>query len=99
MALIGRLWRGEVALGQVFWIYGIAVGAIVNGLATTASLAVVASGGSALVALAIHLAPIPYNLFTLVAVLESARRFAATPAKLRSVRFAIVAWTIFLCVA
>ena len=46
----------------------LAVGTLVNLCATFAALLMVAQGVAAHWALAVHLAPLPYNLFLLVAV-------------------------------
>jgi hypothetical protein len=63
-----RRWRGEVALGLLFWRDMLAVGTLVNLFASFAALVMVAQGVAGHLAVAVHLAPLPYNLFLLAAV-------------------------------
>jgi hypothetical protein len=63
-----RRWRGEVALAVLFWRDLLAVGTLVNLFASFTALVMVAQGVAGHWAVAVHLAPLPYNLFLLAAV-------------------------------
>ena len=65
---IARRWRGDVPLRTVFWRDMLGVGTAVNVLATFAALIAASQGAPSALAVAIHLAPMPWNLFLLVAV-------------------------------
>ena len=62
---IARRWRGDVPLRTVFWRDMLGVGTAVNVLFTFAALIAATQGGPSWVAVAIHLLPLPYNLFLL----------------------------------
>jgi len=57
-----------VPLRRVFWLDMLGVGTAVNVLATFAALIAASQGAPSWLAVAIHLAPMPYNLFLLAAV-------------------------------
>ena len=63
-----RRWRGEVPLRTVFWRDMLAVGTAVNVLVTFLALIAASQGAPTWAAVAIHFAPMPYNVFLLVAV-------------------------------
>ena len=65
---IARRWRGDVPLCTVFWRDMLGVGTVVNVVATFAALMMASQGAPGWVAVAIHLLPLPYNLFLLAAV-------------------------------
>jgi hypothetical protein len=67
-----RRWRGEVPLRTVFWRDMLGVGTAINVGMTFAALIAASQGAPSWLAVAIHLAPMPYNLFLLVAVVRSA---------------------------
>lgn len=63
-----RRWRGEVPLRIVFWRDMLVVGTAVNVLATFVALMVASQGAASWTAVAIHFAPLPYNIFLISAV-------------------------------
>ena len=69
-----RRWRGQVPTGTVFWRDMIVVGSAVNVLATFAALMLAAQGVALAIAVAVHFAPLPYNIFLLAAVGRSPQR-------------------------
>lgn len=71
-----RRWRGEVALGLLFWRDMLGVGTVLNLLVGFAALIAVSQGVDARLALALHLAPMPYNLFLCLAVWRDPQRTA-----------------------
>ena len=73
-----RRWRGEVALGVLFWRDVLVVGTLINLYASFAAMLMVAQGVNGQWAWAVHLAPLPYNLFLLAAVWRSRQRTMAS---------------------
>jgi hypothetical protein len=67
-SFLGRRWRGEVPLRTVFWRDMWVVGTATNVLATLIALAAASQGASSWVAASIHFAPLPYNVFLVIAV-------------------------------
>jgi len=58
-----RRWHGKVPLTVVIWQDMIGVGTLVNLVATLIAFASVIQGVPSVLAFALHLAPLPYNLF------------------------------------
>jgi hypothetical protein len=58
-----RRWRGEVAAATLFWRDMLVVGTGVNLVFTFVALMLAAQGVSGGLAVAVHFAPLPYNLF------------------------------------
>ncbi len=73
-----RRWRGEVPLRRLLWRDMLGIGTAVNILATFVALMVASQGASAWVAVAIHFAPLPYNVFLVAAVHRAASRSSFT---------------------
>ena len=67
-------WRGSVALERLFWRDLIIVGTAINIAATLAALGLLAAKAPLAAALAVHIAPLPYNLFLAFAVWRTAER-------------------------
>jgi hypothetical protein len=65
---LGRLWRAEVPLRQVFWRDTIVVGSFLNVAAIGLAFLVAALGLPTGVGIAIYLSPIPYSVFLVAAV-------------------------------
>jgi hypothetical protein len=82
-ALIGffsRRWRGEVALPRLLWRDMFGVGTFINVLASVGALVLLAQRVDGRLAVALHFAPLAYNLFLLMAVWRCAQRTALTSA-------------------
>lgn len=79
--LAGR-WRGQVPMRTVFWRDMLGVGTAANLLATFIALMAASQGVPGWVAVAIHFAPMPYNVFLCAAVgrARPASRLATTVA-------------------
>lgn len=93
MGRLRTLWMGAVPLPRAFWDYAILIGFFVNFAATAGSMALVVAGLPAVISLAVHLAPLPYTVLTLVGVWRSAARYAGPPVWATLARAAIVLWT------
>ena len=73
-----RRWRGEVALRTLFWRDMVVVGSAVNLVATFQALMLAAQGIALGIAVAVHFAPLPYNVFLVAALARSPQRTAMT---------------------
>jgi hypothetical protein len=98
-AQVKRLWRGEESLPRAFWEYALLYGTLANLATTGAMLAAVAADLPALLALAIYLTPLPYNMLMVVAVWRSAARYRGRPEWATLARIAIVVWAVIATAA
>lgn len=73
-AYVRSLWRGERPLARVFWSDMIVVGSLVNILATAAAMLLFVAGAPIAFGVAVHFAPIAYNVLLFLAVWQSAAR-------------------------
>ncbi|MGE5147806.1 MAG: hypothetical protein ACM3N5_13725 [Candidatus Eiseniibacteriota bacterium] len=94
---LATLWSGEAPLGEVFWTYAVAGGLLVNAIGTTLYLWALSAGASLVLIYLPMLAPIPYNLFMLVAVWRSAARYTGPRERAELARAAIILWTAAEC--
>lgn len=96
---LADLWAGRLPLPTAFWHWMIFWGFLLNLFTTIGSLAVlVAAAGAphgwvAGLSLALHLAPIPYNIACLVGVWRSAGRPEVAPARRLTTRTIAAVWT------
>jgi hypothetical protein len=93
------LWAGRVPLARAFWGYAICWGFLINIVATILALALVVAGAPNPVVLAVHLAPIPWNVLVVVGVWRSAGSADVSPGWAIAARVASTAWTILLTAA
>jgi hypothetical protein len=66
-----RRWRGEAPLSIVFWRDMVGIGTFINLLSSIAALILASKGVDLRVAVALHFAPIFYNLFLFISVWRS----------------------------
>ncbi len=76
-AFFADRWAGRVPVGTVLWRDMLGVGTVLNLLASLVALAMASQGLPAGAAVAVHLAPVPYNLFLLLSVGRSPERGTA----------------------
>ncbi|MBA8905611.1 hypothetical protein [Aminobacter ciceronei] len=91
-AFFSRRWNGDVPLGQLFWWDMVVVGSIINVATTIVALLILAAKMSALLAVVVHLIPLPYNLFLYGSVLRTAD-MAGTP-NANAVKLSATLWII-----
>lgn len=72
-----RRWRGHVPAARLFWRDMVLVGSIVNLASTFLALMLAAQGVATSIAVAVHFAPLPYNLFLCAALWRHPGRTAA----------------------
>ncbi|MGH6768608.1 MAG: hypothetical protein ACRECO_06250 [Xanthobacteraceae bacterium] len=89
-----RLWRGDLALRDAFWDYAVIYGTLANLLVTVAALAILAANLPGLLALAVFLLPLPYNIVAVVGVWRSAARYSGPPVWANLARIAVVVWAV-----
>ena len=89
---VARLWSGSLPLARAFWEHAILYGGISSLVATAGALAVLALDLPALLALAVHLSPVPYLLATVVGVYRSAGHYRGAPVWARAAETAAVLW-------
>jgi hypothetical protein len=63
-------WRGRAPLRRLFWGDMLGMGTLINLLATFVALMMAAQGAKGAVAVAVHFAPMPWNLFLAGCVLR-----------------------------
>jgi hypothetical protein len=68
LAFMRTRWRGEVGLRRLVWLDMAAVGTLVNLFASFGALMLAAQGATSGAAVAVHFAPMPYNLFIVAAI-------------------------------
>ncbi|MDP3584518.1 MAG: hypothetical protein Q8R61_05295 [Thiobacillus sp.] len=73
-----RRWQGQVPLAALLWRDMLGVGTLINIVATVLALAVMVQGAHPAVAVALHFAPLPYNVFLFAAVWRSPHRDVVT---------------------
>jgi hypothetical protein len=61
-------WRGQVPPARLFWRDIVLVGSVINLAASFLALMLAAQGVATAVAVGVHLAPLPYNLFLCAAL-------------------------------
>jgi hypothetical protein len=77
VAYIKSLWLGEVPLSRAFWTDMLVIGTVVNVAAGIAAMLLFVSGAPIALGVAIHFAPLPYNLLLFFAVWQAAARDAS----------------------
>ncbi|MBW8371470.1 MAG: hypothetical protein K0M66_10945 [Thiobacillus sp.] len=63
-----RRWHGQVPLAVLLWRDMLGVGTVVNLIVTILALTAIIRGAHAGLAVALHFAPMPYNLFLFAAI-------------------------------
>ena len=96
--IIGRLWRGDVALHETFWRYTIAYGLLINAITSIGFLVLIASDHAMLAFLAGYAVSLPFNLFIMIALWRSAERYQGDQSTARFMQTAGVVWILFLSV-
>ena len=91
-ATLTALWRGELLLPLAFWHYAIGYGTIANILATAAAVGAVLAGLPDIVAILLHVLPLPYVLVAVVGVWRSAGSYRGDPSWAGFAKAAVIAW-------
>ncbi len=87
-----ELWHGRKPLPRAFWRYTIFYGTLINLAFSVVSFGALAAGASGLTALALHLIPLPYNVFAVIAVWRSAAQYKGPAHWAQLARGAALVW-------
>ncbi|MDP1647959.1 MAG: hypothetical protein Q8M01_07140 [Rubrivivax sp.] len=71
---MAQRWRGAVAWPVLFWRDMLAMGTVVNLLASFVALMLASQGAPMALVVLVHFAPLPYNLFLFLALWRLPRR-------------------------
>ncbi len=82
---MGKRWRGEAPLSQLFWRDMLVVGSVINLFTGFMALMIAAQGGELWVAATVHFATLPYNVFLVLAVWR-------TPGRSRVMAWSSLVW-------
>lgn len=63
-----RRWRGQVPLNVILWRDMLSIGTLINLVMTILALATIAMEGHIGLAVVLHFAPLPYNIFLVLAI-------------------------------
>lgn len=78
-------WRGEASAAVVYWRDILAVGTLINLVTGFAALMLAAQGTDIVIAALMHFAPLPYNVFLVVALWR-------TPQRTRTMAWTSLVW-------
>ncbi len=98
-ALIRRLWAGEVPLAEAFWHYAVGYGFLLNVVTSGLFLILIGYDADPVLLVLTFLLPLPYNVLAVVAVWQSANRYAGPPRWAEIARFGTVIWMLALTAA
>ena len=89
-------WQGQVPLDRVFWRDLVLVGTAINVASSVATLILLGLKMPLALALAVHFAPVPYNIFLTFAVWRTTER--ANGAKASLMTLGATLWLILMVV-
>jgi hypothetical protein len=98
MAILLRLWRGELPLEAAFWHWAVLGGLLVNMATSALFLALVTADRPALALIAGYAPSLPYNVLVTVAVWRAADRYQGARLWADLARLATAAGMVFLSV-
>ena len=96
---VNRLWTGEFPLGQAFWRYAVGYGLLLNLVTHPAFFALLVNDANMVLVVLAFAAPVPYNIFIVVAVWRSADRYQGPKAWAELARVGTVIWMLALTAA
>jgi hypothetical protein len=95
-ARILALWHGEVSLSEAFWTVTVLYGTLINLIGTGLMFAALLASLPSLIAVAMHLLPLPYNILALMAVWRSANSYKGQSSYAAAAQVAAVLWFILM---
>jgi hypothetical protein len=95
-ARILALWHGEVSLSEAFWTVTMLYGTLINLCGTGLMFATLLAGLPSLLAVAMHLLPLPYNILALMGVWRSANAYKGRPSHAAAAQTAAALWFILM---
>jgi hypothetical protein len=76
LSFFSSRWRGRVPAARLLWRDMLAIGTVVNLLASFAALMLAAQGAPTELAVLMHFSPLPYNLFLMLSLHRAPQRAA-----------------------
>jgi hypothetical protein len=92
-----RFWRGDVALGEAFWLWGILGGGVFNLFATLLAAMLLTFEAPAWMAAAVFAAHIPANIALLAGVWRSSAQPNVGAERRLLARATMAVWTALMC--
>lgn len=80
-SVLGRLWRGELPLAELFWLYVVLGGILVNLVTSGVFLALVTAERLPLAFLVGYGLSLPYNMLVLVGLWRASRQGSPRPSE------------------
>jgi hypothetical protein len=96
---IAELWTGRTPLPRAFWEYAIGYGTLLNLVTTFASFAALAAGAGAVIAIALHFLPLPYNILVVVGVWRSSDNYDGPAIWAVLSRVCVIVWAVIASIA
>jgi hypothetical protein len=93
---LADLWAGRLPLDAAFWKHAVLFGLAANMAATAASLGAVTAGLSPVLALALHLTPLPYVVACATGVWRSAGRQSGSQFWAQAAQASVLVWSALL---
>lgn len=96
--LATQLWRGDLPLAYVVWRHAVAYALVVNLAFDIPFYALIINQASALWIILAFLAPVPYNIFVIVAVWRSAANYPGEQKWADLARVGSLLWIVLLII-
>ena len=97
MTALRHFWRGELPLGEAFWLWGVLGGGVVSLFATLLVVMLLSLDAPAWLVVVLFVGHIPVNLFLLVGVWRSTSRPEVGENARLLARIAMAVWAALLC--
>ena len=94
-ASLKQLWLGQLPLGEAFWRWLITYDLILNLAATLSAIMLIVAEAPIVLAVIVHLLPLPYSLFAAIGVWRSADGFEGNPSLAAAAKIVIIMWIAF----
>ena len=91
-----QLWLGHLSLHEAFWRWMFTYGLILNLVTTMAALALFLAEAPIVLAVIIHLLPLPYSILAATGTWRSADRYQGNPLHPAAAKAVIVIWVVIL---
>ena len=99
MALAKALWGGRCPLQDAFWQYAVLYGLLLNLVTHLVFFILFATDANMVLVVLAFVAPVPYNIFVVVAVWRSAARYPGSKTWADMARLGVVIWMAGLSLA
>ncbi len=94
IALAKELWGGRCPLQEAFWLYAVVYGLLINFATLLGFFIVLINDANMVITALAFVAPVPYNVFVVVAVWRSAARYPGSKTWADFARLGVVIWMV-----